>query len=130
MSDMNIDTPAPLTTDAWNKQKTALAKDKSLDEKLSKNTSKMTEALKTLDKVSSTVDLSVLETKGVASAAEGEAALNKGNLKNLHGAIKLAAAAADEFAAAVERIRKSLQGPSAAVAVAAMGAADAASKAA
>lgn len=133
---MNIDPPAPLTVEVWNKQKTALAKDKSLDEKLSKNTSKLTEALKTLDKASSSVDFSVLETKGVASAADGEAALkkldalSKGNLKNLHGAIKLAAAAADEFAAAVEKIRKSLQGPSAAVAVAAMGAANAASKAA
>jgi hypothetical protein len=132
---MNFETPAALTIETWNKQKTALAKDKSLDEKLSKNTGKLTDALKNLDKAHSAVDFSLFESKGVSTAAQAEAALKKldtatkGDLKNLRGAIKLADAAADEFAAAVEKIRKSLQGASATVATAAMGAAATASKA-
>jgi hypothetical protein len=132
---MNLDTPAALTVETWNKQKAALAKDKSLDEKLSKNSAKLADALKSLDKAHSAVDFSLLDSRGVASAADAEAALKKldaltkGDLKGLRGALKLAEAAADEFAAAVEKIRKSLQGSSATVAVAAMGAAAAASKA-
>jgi hypothetical protein len=133
---MNFDTPAALSIEAWNKQKAALGKDKSLDDKLSKNAAKVTEALKNLDKARSAVDFSLLDPKGVTTAADAEAALkkldasSKGNLKNLRGVLKQAGAAADEFAAAVEKIRKSLQGASAAVAVTAMGAATAASKAA
>ena len=132
---MNFDTPAPLTIESWNRQKAALAKDKSLDDKLSKNAAKVAEALKSLDKAHSAMDFSLLDSKGVSTAADAEAALKKldaatkGDLKNLRGAVKLAAAAADEFAAAAEKIRKSLQGSSVPVAVAAMGAAGAASKA-
>lgn len=132
---MNLDTPNALTVETWNKQKAALAKDKALDDKLSKSAAKVTEALKTLDKAHSGVDFSILESKGIATAADAEAAIKKldaaakGDLKNLRGALKLAEAAAEEFAAAVEKIRKTLQGTSATVAVAAMGAAAAASKA-
>ena len=133
---MNLDTPAALTIETWNKQKAALAKDKSLDDKLSKGAAKLADALKALDKAHASVDFSVLESKGVTSAADAEAALKKldaatkADLKNLRASLKLAEGAADEFAVAVEKIRKSLQGASATVAVAAMNAASAASKAA
>jgi hypothetical protein len=134
-ADMNLDTPAALTIEAWNKQKAALAKDKTLDDKFSKSAAKVTDAFKNLDKAHSAVHFSVLESKGVSTAAEAEAAIkeleaaDKGDLKNLRGALKLAEAAADDFAAAVEKVRKTLQGASATVAVAAMAAAAAASKA-
>jgi hypothetical protein len=129
-----IEIPAELTAATWEKQKTALAKDKAVAAKL--NPAKLADALKNLAKAAGDVDAGVFDTGGLASAAAADEAMRsldaavKGGLKNLRASAKLAEAAADEFAAAAEKLRKTLQGPSATVAVGAMTAAAAASKAA
>ncbi|MGH8796947.1 MAG: hypothetical protein ACREXI_07820, partial [Caldimonas sp.] len=129
-----IDFPAVLATASWDKQKAALGKDKAVAAKL--NPAKLAEALKALGKSYAAFDDAVLDGSGAASVAEGEEALKrldaavKGELKKLRGDAILAEAAADEFAAAAEKLRKTVQGPSATVAVGVMGAAGLVSKAA
>ncbi|HEX7438740.1 MAG TPA: hypothetical protein VF319_01480 [Caldimonas sp.] len=129
-----FDLPAALTTANWEKQKAALGKDKAVAAKL--NPAKVADALKNLNKAHSAIDESVFDPRGLTTAAEAEEALDKldaeikGGLKDLRGGAKLAEAALDEFAAAAEKLRKTVQGPSAAVVVDVMGAASTASKAA
>ena len=129
-----IDFPAMLTTANWEKQKAALGKDKAVAAKL--NPVKVAEALKNLAKAYASFDDAVFDGRGLTTAVAVEEALKKldaaikGGLKDLRGGAKLAEAAADEFAAAAEKLRKTVQGPSAAVVVGVMGAASAASKAA
>ena len=74
---MNLDTPAALTVETWNKHKAALAKDKALDDKFSKSAGKLAEALKNLDKAHSAAKLSLLDSKGVSTAADAEGAIRK-----------------------------------------------------
>ena len=129
-----IDFPATLTTTNWEKQKAALGKDKAVAAKL--NPVKVAEALKNLAKAYAAFDEAVFDGRGLTTAAAAEEALKKldaaikGGLKDLRGGAKLAEAAADEFAAMAEKLRKTAQGPSATVVVGVMGAAAAASKAA
>ena len=129
-----IDFPAVLTTANWDKQKAALGTDKAVAAKL--HPAKLGEALKTLGKSHAAFDDAVLDGRGAATAAEAEEALErldaavKSELKKLRSDAASAAAAADEFGAAAEKLRKTVPGPSATVAAGAMGAAALVSKAA
>lgn len=134
MNKVEISNPA--TVKGWNAAKVNLAKDKAVASKLTAETAKLTDAIGVLESAAGKIDFGLGDAKGVASAAAGAAALakledaGKGAVKNALGAAKLAAAAADTFAAAAEKAQKGLPVPSQKVAVAAKGAAAAASKAA
>lgn len=128
-----VDIPDSLSVSGWEKQKNALAKDKAVASKLQTESTKLADAVKNLGKAHSAFDFGLLETKGTgpgvdAAIAKFESAV-KGDFKNLLGAVKLAGAAADVFASAAEKLRKTVKGDSEKVAGAAMGAASAASKA-
>ncbi len=131
-----VQIPESLSVAGWDRQKNAMAKDKAVGPKLQGESTKLAEAIKNLDKAQSAVDFSMFDAKGIATAAAAEAAIAKidaavkGDLKNLLGAAKLAGAAADTFAAAAEKLRKTVKGDSEKVAIAAMTAASTASKAA
>jgi hypothetical protein len=131
-----VEIPDSLSVAGWDKQKNAMAKDKAVGPKLQGESTKVTEALKKLDQSQSAVDFGMFDAKGITSAAAADAAVAKieaavkGDLKNLLGAAKLAGAAADTFAAAAEKLRKTVKGDSEKVAIAAMTAASTASKAA
>ncbi len=92
--------------------------------------------MKTLGKSHAAFGDAVLDGRGAATAAEAEEALErldaavKSELKKLRSDAASAAAAADEFGAAAEKLRKTVPGPSATVAAGAMGAAALVSKAA
>ena len=131
-----VDIPSAVSVAGWNSEKTALAKDKAVASKLTAETTKLTDAIKALDSAFSKIDFGLGETKGTPSMAAAEAAVakleaaSKGEVKNVLGAAKAAAAAADTLTAAAEKAQKGLPAPSQKVAVAAKAAAAAASKAA
>ncbi|MCE9661593.1 MAG: hypothetical protein K8R60_23955 [Burkholderiales bacterium] len=131
-----VEIPSAASVAGWNGEKAALAKDKAVASKLTAETTKLTDAIKAFEAAAGKVDFSLGETKGLASAAAGAAAIaqleeaRKGAVKNAMGAAKLAAAAADTFAAAAQKAEKGLPAASAKVVVAAKSAAAAASKAA
>ena len=130
-----VEIPDSLSVAGWNGEKAAMAKDKAVATKLQPEATKLTDAIKALDSAHSKFNFALGEPKGLTTLAAAEAAIAKlesavkGDLKNLLGAAKLAAAAADVFAAAAEKAQKGFPAASQKVAVAAKGAAAAASKA-
>lgn len=130
-----VEIPDSLSVAGWNGEKNAMAKDKAVATKLQAESTKLTDAIKALDKAHSAFDFGLGDPKGLATFAAAESALAKletaakGDLKNLLGTVKLAAAAADAFAAAAEKAQKGFPAPSQKVVVAAKGAAATASRA-
>ncbi len=129
-----VDIPSAATAAGWNSQKTALAKDKEANSKLSTEAGKFEAAIKALETALGKVDFTVGDVKSASSASAVQAEIAKLDkvealAKTAQGAAKLAEAAADTFAAAAQKIEKSLPAPSQKVVVAAKGAAAAASKA-
>jgi hypothetical protein len=128
--------PDSLSIGGWEKQKSAMAKDKAVASKLQGETTKVAEAVKALDKAQSSVDFGMLDSKGITSAAAAQAAIDKieaavkGDLKTLLAAAKSAATAADNFVTACDKLRKTLKGDSEKIATAAWTATKAASSAA
>jgi len=127
-----VDIPASLSAAGWDRQKTAMAKDKGVASKLQGETTKLADALKNLEKLHGAFDFGMLDVKGVSDAAAADAVDAKidAAVKNLLGAAKLAGGTADVFAAAAEKLRKTVKGDSEKITVGAMGAAAMASKAA
>jgi len=132
----NVEIPDSLSIAGWEKQKSAMAKDKAVASKLQGETSKVAEAVKALDKAQSSVDFSMFDPKGINSAAAAQAAIDKieaavkGDLKTLLTAAKSAGTAADTFVSACDKLRKTLKGDSEKIATAAWTATKAASSAA
>jgi len=115
---MTVDFPSAMLVAPWSTQKSAIEKEKATADKLGKPAAKLLDALKSLNGsyAGARASLSLFETKGVASGADAATALGKldaatkGDLKSLRGDAKLAEGAADEFLAALQRIRKELTG--------------------
>ena len=132
----NVEIPDSLSIAGWEKQKSAMAKDKAVASKLQGETSKVAESVKALDKAQSSVDFSMFDPKGINSAAAAQAAIDKieaavkGDLKTLLTAAKSAGTAADTFVSACDKLRKTLKGDSEKIATAAWTATKAASSAA
>jgi hypothetical protein len=132
----NVEIPDSLSIAAWERQKSAMAKDKAVASKLQGETTKVAEAVKALDKAQSSVDFSMFDSKGINSAAAAQAAIDKieaavkGDLKTLLAAAKSAGTAADAFVTACDKLRKTLKGDSEKIATAAWTSTKAASSAA
>ncbi|HWK83398.1 MAG TPA: hypothetical protein VNS61_06630 [Caldimonas sp.] len=132
----NVEIPDSLSIAGWEKQKSAMAKDKAVASKLQGETSKVAESVKALDKAQSSVDFSMFDPKGINSAAAAQAAIDKieaavkGDLKTLLTAAKSAGTSADTFVSACDKLRKTLKGDSEKIATAAWTATKAASSAA
>ncbi|MEO8922705.1 MAG: hypothetical protein ABI330_07745 [Caldimonas sp.] len=104
-----VDIPESLTVAGWEKQRSAMDKDKAVASKLQGESSKVADAIKNLGKLHGAFDFGMFDSKGIATAAAAGAAGDKiaaalkGDLKSVLGAAKTAGAAADAFAAATDK---------------------------